>query len=219
MVKPLAPFRWSIVRKCLTVQVGLVFIGTAVSLLWLDGVRSPGIGFDHLVWLVPMAIATLFQTSGEDVFFKGFLLRQTGAIVPLWWFAPPIISLIFVSLHIGNPDIRDQLWLIVPYFLISELFIVYLLMRTGGMEAALTTHWWNNFFIFWILAEAATQSNDLTLFVFDEDPSTVSDEALAVALALIGIGIQFVAFVSRKSPFFLDHHRWEPSPSPPPPTP
>ena len=219
LIAPLHRFRWSIVGKVLTLQIIILIVGTVATLPWLEGIRftRPGIGL--LVWLIPIALVTLFQTSAEDVFFKGYLLRQVGAAAPLWWLAPVVVTALFVSLHIGNPDVSSELWLILPYFVISELFIIYLVMRTGGMEAALVTHWWNNFFIFVVLAEAATQANDLTLFVFDEDPSTSVDEVWGVGGAIIGIGLQYLGFTWRRSPFYLDRHGWTPPESPPPPPP
>ena len=31
-------------------------------------------------WFLPMIVCILLQTTGEDVFFKGFLLRQFGGL-------------------------------------------------------------------------------------------------------------------------------------------
>ncbi len=218
LLVPLQPFRWSIVVKCLVLQAALAIVGVLVSLPWVEGgVRFAGFRSEHVLLFVPLAALTLFQTSSEDVFFKGFLFRQLGAATALWWLAPVLITGAFVWLHIGNPDLDDLLWLVVPYFVLSELFIVYLIMRTGGMEAALAIHWLNNFFIFLFLAEAATQSNELTLFVFDDDPTTALDDTVGVGGAVVAIGIQFIAFTWQKSPFYLEHHGWKPEPESQPP--
>ena len=219
LVAPLHRFRWSIVGKVLALQILILTVGTLATLPWLDGIRFNQPGWGFVVWLVPIALVTLFQTSAEDVFFKGYLLRQVGAAAPLWWFAPLVVTIAFVSLHVGNPDVSSELLIVLPYFVISELFIIYLVMRTGGMEASLITHWWNNFFIFVVLAEAATQANDLTLFVFDDDTSTSVDDAWALGGAVVGIVIQYVGFTWRRSPFYLDHHGWTPPPLPPSPPP
>jgi len=51
----------------------------AFILPWFDRPTLVDVGPSHLIWLLPLALVILVQTSGEDVFFKGYLLRQLGA--------------------------------------------------------------------------------------------------------------------------------------------
>lgn len=211
LIEPLRRFDWSIVRRVLTVQAGLTLaVAPSFLLPWLDTPDFTGVGGSDLVWFVPLALLTLVQTSGEDVFFKGYLLRQLGAASKVYWFAPTVVVLVFVSIHIGNPDFQTGFWMLLPLFVVSELIVIYLTMRTGGMEVALCWHWFNNATIFLLVAERATQANDVTLFVFDEDPTTIVDDAVTNGLYAAVLVIQLLAFLWRRSPFFLEPHNWTP---------
>ncbi len=214
LIEPLRPFKWSIVRKVLALQAGLTLLMTAPSFLLpaFDSPEFTGFGLSHLIWLIPLVLMTLIQTSGEDVYFKGFLLRQLGAATKVFWFAPIAVVAVFVSLHVGNPDLQDNLWLLLPIFVASELTAIYLTMRTGGMEVAICWHWFNNITIVLFVAERATQANELTLFVFDEDPDTIADEIIGAGIYVAFLVVQLLALTSRRSPFFLEPHGWKPRP-------
>ncbi len=212
LLEPVRSFDWSIARKVLALQA-ILFLVTAAPGFFVPSLDRPdftGIGQEHLIWLIPLAVLILIQTSGEDVFFKGYLLRQIGATTNVFWFAPVVVVLLFVSLHIGNPDVQSNLWLILPVFIGSELMAIYLTMRTAGMEVAVAWHWFNNATIFLLLADRTTQANDLTLFVFDDDPGTILDDAISVGLYAVFLVVQFLAFTTRRSPFFLEAHDWDP---------
>ncbi len=216
LVAPLFNFRWSIVRNVLAFElVFLLTLGFLPALLGVvDDVAFTGFSMSHLVWVVPLLLLTLVQTSGEDVLVKGYLLRQMGAATGLFWLAPIVVVAIFVAAHLGNPDFSETLWLLLPLFVASELIIVYLMLRTGGMEVPLTLHWTNNSLIFLLVAERATQSNELTLFVWDNDPSTLTDDIIGTGLfGAIYLAAQLVAFTWRRSPVFLEPAEW-PSPAP-----
>lgn len=210
LVAPLGDFDWSIVRRVLALQAGLTVaaIPLQLTLPWLDQPGLTSVGLDDLAWLVPLAALTLVQTSGEDVFFKGYLLRHLGAATGAAWFAPVVVVVGFVSLHLGNADLQAAVWILLPLFVISEMMIIYFVMRTGGMEVALSWHWFNNVTIFLLVAERTTQANDVTLFVFDEDPTTIADDAVTGLLYAAFLVIQLVAFTWRRSPFFLEPRDW-----------
>lgn len=233
LVAPLHDFRWSIVRRVLMFEaVFLVLLGFLPLLLGLgNNAEFTGFGLAHVVWILPLMVFTFIQTSGEDVVVKGYLLRQLGAATAVFWLAPIVVVAAFVAVHIGNPDLSETLWLLLPLFVASELLIVYLMLRTGGMEVPLTLHWTNNTAIFLLFAERATQSNELTLFVWDNDPTTLTDDIISTGvLGAFYLAAQLAAFTWRRSPLFLEPSDWpEPTPEvatldeqvplPPPPIP
>lgn len=156
--------------------------------------------------MIPVLLCIFIQTSGEDVLFKGYYLRQLGAVTRIFWVAPVLVAAIFVAAHIGNPDVVDKLWILVPVFFINELFIIYLTIRTGGMEIPLVLHWFNNTMIMLFLAERTTQANDLTLWVFDKPLNAADYEAsdiVIVITALIFNGFFLLAFCWSRSPFYV----------------
>lgn len=211
LLEPLHRFRWSIVGKTLSFQL----IGLCLSFAVLMALEPQGpIAFNSfgprtLMWLIPASFAVLIQTSGEDVFFKGFLLRQVGAATGIAWVAPTIVIAVFVSLHLGNPDVVHALWVVLPVFIASEAMIVYLTMRTGGMEVALVLHWANNFILMMLIAEQDTQANELTVFVFDDDPTTIADDVPGLVIYGLFIVAQLAVHTWERSPFVLPRHGWE----------
>jgi membrane protease YdiL (CAAX protease family) len=213
LVAPVRAFDWSVVRRVLVLQtsLSLVLAAPMIVLPWLGRPTFASLSWSDVAWFLPLALLTVLQTSGEDVFFKGYLLRQFGAATRVFWFAPTIVIIFFVSLHIGNADLQDHLWMLVPLFVLSEAMIVYLIMRTGGMEVALTWHWLNNTWIILFIAERATQANDATLFVFDEDQNTIVDDVVGNGLYVVFLAVQFLAFIWRRSPFYLAPHTWTPA--------
>lgn len=211
LVAPLDRFDWSIVRRVVIVQAALTLATVPLFFTpWLDTPDVTDVGLSNLAWILPLALFTLVQTSGEDVLFKGFLLRQLGAASKVFWLAPVVVVSVFVSLHVGNPDFQAGFWMLLPLFVASELMVIYFTMRTGGMEVALCWHWINNATIFLVVADRTTQANDVTLFAFDEDPSTLIDDAVTNGIYVGFLVLQFVAFVWRRSPFFLESHTWTP---------
>jgi len=210
LLAPLHRFRWGLVGKVLVLEVilqaAMIFLPIPFTGAEDPVVNYSGLSIAHAVWFVPMVFFLFIQTSGEDVFFKGFLLRQFGALTLIFWLAPAVVVGLFVLGHVGNPDLEENAKLFLPMFLLSELVIIFLLVRTQGMEIPLVLHWFNNFTLLFIYAEAGTQSNDLTLWVHERP----EDEALALAgdiESVIGYGIYLVLLLVfllwPRSPFYV----------------
>jgi membrane protease YdiL (CAAX protease family) len=214
LVAPLHRFRWSIVAKVLAFEV----VFWAVNLVWavVSGYQFTGFDAAHAIWLVPLALLLLVQTSGEDVFFKGYLLRQMGAATKVAWLAPLLTTALFVSLHVGNPDLVEAFWVLLPLFVLSELIIIYFVMRTGGLEVALVLHWSNNAALMFLVGERSTQSNDLTLFLYDDAPG-LDDDLVSAGIYLVYLVALVAALTWSRSPLRLPHHGWTPDQAPPPP--
>ena len=214
LLVPVERFRWPIVAKVLGLSVllwcGLSLLGVV---LFPDGpaVSFQGVGMEHVIWLIPMSVVILIQTSGEDVFFKGLLLRQIGAATGVTWFAPLVVVAVFVALHVGNPDLQQNLLLVLSLFAVSDLVIVYLVMRTGGLEAALVLHWVNNASITFLVAEEGTQANDLTLFVTEQlaDDAALDNDIIDATFFSAYLLLLLVGLLWHRSPFVVE--RWEPS--------
>ena len=223
LLAPAQPFRWGVVGKVLV----LLAIGTLLSFVVSEiGLRISstgsgdrqisftGLRVSHVVWVIPIALATLVQTSGEDAFFKGLLLREIGAITRVFWFAPLLVAAVFTSLHIPNPDVQQDLVLILSAFLVSELVIIGLILVTGGMEIALTMHWVNNMVVFLLFAEEGTQANELTLFVTQQ---VAGEEAKLVTVwGVVGwatlLAVVAAGVLVERSPFYVERFTYSSPP-------
>ena len=65
-------------------------------------------GIDFLPWLA-LGLAVIFvQTLAEEILFRGYLLRMWGAVLPFRVLTTSIIMAVFISLHFGNSDFKND---------------------------------------------------------------------------------------------------------------
>lgn len=206
LVAPFHSFRWSLAGKTFFLVLSLSIIFQTIPISGISNLEFTGLRLEHAFWFVPVFLCILLQTSGEDVFFKGYLLRQLGAVTGIFWIAPVVVTVIFVSMHVGNADFAKNLLILIPAFVVTEILAIYILMRSGSMEIPLALHAVNNVYIFLFVAEKGTQANDLTLWVYekveDEATNQVSD-IVSLVLTFIFVGILLLAFCWRRSPFYV----------------
>lgn len=206
LVAPLRGFRWRLVGRVLVLDITLKLALAGLTLLASDEVTFTGFGLRHLIWAAPVVVATLVQTTGEDVFFKGYLLQQLGAVTKVGWLAPLLITSVFALGHVGNSDIQKDIIFVMILFASSELVIIYLLIRTAGMEVPFVLHWTNNIVIFLLIAEADTQANDLTLWVTaapSEDATPLLTNIVSSAVYFGYMGVLALGLLWPRSPFYV----------------
>lgn len=103
-----------------------------------DSVDSPST-FDGRVvlMLVLVIVLTPFQAAGEEYVFRGYLLQLVGSWTRFAWI-PVVVSLpIFAAGHGYN------IWGLIDVSLFG-LMAAFLVIRTGGLEAAIAVHTLNN---------------------------------------------------------------------------
>jgi len=202
LVAPIKSFRWGLVGKTILLVMLIQLLFFLIPIPGLNEFepifKFNGFRTEHGYWLLPMIVCILLQTTGEDVFFKGFLLRQFGAVVPVFWFAPVLVTACFVSIHFGNPDFMKNIGAILVYFVMTELFIIFFLMRSGGMEIPLVLHFLNNFILFMVCAEEGTQANELTLWVYEK----CEDDFINRVRIYISLGQELILFAGLYLMFF-----------------
>lgn len=139
--------RWRYFRACFGLAIiavlaqlllGTVLPGDANS---LDG--SPNKVTGALVAMaVVVLLTTPFQAMGEEYFFRGYLMQAFGALTRRPWIAVVITSLLFALAH----GVQNA-----PLFLDRFTFGLmagYVVVKTGGLEAGIALHIWNNLFAF-----------------------------------------------------------------------
>ncbi len=109
-------------------------------------VLSPGIGrgtislSSWLIFLVPIVLLTLLQTSSEELLFRGVLLsallRRMRAAR-----AVAVSAVLFALVHL--PDLR-WLWYAVPNLALLGAALAWLRLRSGSLWPAVIAHACNN---------------------------------------------------------------------------
>ncbi|WOP18326.1 CPBP family intramembrane glutamic endopeptidase [Raineyella sp. LH-20] len=134
--------RWRYLAVCAIVAV--VVLNAMQVVTWLiDGTAV------HLVpqqgfwgFLVVILTTTWVQATGEEYFFRGYLMQALGSLTRTPWFGVITSALIFAVMH-GSQN--------VPLFLNRLAFglvAALLVWLTGGLEAGIAGHVVNNVFAY-----------------------------------------------------------------------
>lgn len=183
--------RWRFFWSCF----GLAVVAIAVQLVlstFLPGVDNSLAGSPNDVTssLVAMAVVVLLttplQAMGEEYFFRGYLMQAFGALTRRPWVAVVVTSLLFALAH----GVQNA-----PLFLdrfIFGLMAGYVVVRTGGLEAGIALHIWNNLFAFGLALGLG--SIDETLHV-----SEVAWANLPLSLAQNGVYLVLVLWLANRT--------------------
>jgi membrane protease YdiL (CAAX protease family) len=102
-------------------------------------------------------LTSTFQAAGEEYFFRGYLLQAVGSLVRSPVFAVVLTTVLFTMAHGVWPWESPALFLDRFAF---GLVAGYLVIRTGGLEAAIAVHAANNVvtFVFAALTDSVGDS-------------------------------------------------------------
>ncbi|MDZ4792367.1 MAG: CPBP family intramembrane glutamic endopeptidase [Hyphomicrobiales bacterium] len=149
----------------------LVMLALSVVLqysIFPEGFAARSISPTHALWMLAAAMLLLVQTLGEELLFRGFLLRVWGAVVPIRLIAVTAISGTFISLHIGNPDIQADIYFSLIIFAALEVLYYWVLFRTRSVMATWGMHWINNVFAFLIVAQLPGWDNKISFITYTD---------------------------------------------------
>ncbi|HLZ84678.1 MAG TPA: CPBP family intramembrane glutamic endopeptidase [Caulobacteraceae bacterium] len=161
----------------------------AEHLLIAGGAAPPVLGVspmpgDRLAYALS-ALLLLPAAAAEELFFRGWLLRQTGAFLRRPAILIGVTSVLFSAMHLDfNPDA----------FLTRALMgagLAYMTLRLGGIEFAAGVHAVNNMLIVLFLQPLSlqqTEAPDISAFSLFED------------IALIGGYVLITELVARVGP-------------------
>ncbi|QGF24831.1 CPBP family intramembrane glutamic endopeptidase [Raineyella fluvialis] len=130
--------RWRYLGACAGVAI-LVLNAGQVALWMINGVAVhlvPQPGF--WAFMAVVLATTWVQATGEEYFFRGYLMQALGSLTPTPWFGVLTSAVVFAVMH-GSQN--------VPLFLNRLAFglvAALLVWRTGGLEAGIAGHVVNN---------------------------------------------------------------------------
>lgn len=109
-----------------------------------------------------------FQTTFEEVLFRGYLLQGFGLWFKRPWVAVLIPSLFFGLLHIANPEIEIFGMGILFYYVSFGVLMGILTVMDERIEIALGVHAGNNIFGATVVTFSGSALETPTLFLVDE---------------------------------------------------
>ncbi|MDJ0644939.1 MAG: type II CAAX endopeptidase family protein [Flavobacteriaceae bacterium] len=102
-----------------------------------------------------------FQTSTEELVFRGYLMQGLGLLAKNRWFPLLITSVAFGLLHGMNPEVQKLGWGIMIFYIGTGLFYGISTLMDEGIELALGLHAVNN------IVAAFLVTTDWTVFQTD----------------------------------------------------
>jgi len=85
-----------------------------------------------------------FQTSSEELIFRGYLMQGFGTLVKNRWFPLIVTSVIFGLLHGMNPEVERLGYILMVFYIGTGLFYGITTLMDEGTELALGLHASNN---------------------------------------------------------------------------
>jgi hypothetical protein len=146
--------RWGLLLRMSALALLMVVLFTFIG-GWLLPVDDGALGIEDLqvvslrTWLgfaVVIVLTTPLQAAAEEYAFRGYGMQALGALSRTPWVGAIVTSLAFAFAH-GTQN--------MPLFLdrlAFGLIACWLVVRTGGLEAAIAMHVMNNMVVFLISA-------------------------------------------------------------------
>jgi len=199
--------RWRWLGTCLLVTTAIALLTTGLAVLvGLDGLNTAkaDLGLIAGVALVSVVLVP-FQAAAEEYLFRGYLAQALGAYPTGPWIPAILCSLLFGLAH---GTVGDQgVWLFIDRAGFG-LVAAWLVIRTGGLEAAIGLHAGFNAVGFVLTAVDGSLG---TYFSSDEQPAT-ADEAL-VYLILVALTALVLLRLARRRDLLTKWTRRAPVPA------
>ena len=148
-----------------------------------------------LIWIIPMAIAILLQTSAEEFLFRGFLqqyLRGLTANRAVYILLP---AMLWSLLHIGNIEGKYTDLAAVFSVIVMGLIFGDWADRSRSLIGPLTVHFLNNFILICLIGSSLEPSE---LHIFRSVIDNVADEKLGVIFFMSSLMMGGVYLYIRK---------------------
>lgn len=145
-------YRWT--RCFQAIWVTWAVLGGLSTLLHFTGYKTLALTFDPSRFFLYAAISLALiplQAATEEIIFRGFLNQAIENISGNKWVAFIMTSLLFMSLHLSNPEAlsgaqTDTLPLLMSSYFLFGFAACLLLLIDNGLESAIGLHVANNLF-------------------------------------------------------------------------
>jgi len=99
-----------------------------------------------LIFLPLALVLTPIQTTVEELFFRGYLMQTIGLITRKKFILVSLTSLVFMLLHLPNPEVSSSFLLLAALDLGLAVFLAIITVKDNTLELALGVHAANNLF-------------------------------------------------------------------------
>jgi len=175
---------------------------TMFSVLPSDAYRYQ---FNPETFIPLLAIALIlipFQTTLEEVFFRGYLMQGIGLLARNKLTPLIAITLFFALIHYSNPEFANSQGFGMLEYLLMSLMLGMITVMDDGLELACGIHASNNIFLATIMS--ASDGTLKTDAIFETDLQTLGEHfmMLSVVPYVVAFAILFWVFRWRFSTLF-----------------
>lgn len=128
-------------------------------------------------------VLTPIQTTTEELLFRGYLLQATGLISRRFWLPAVITSLLFLVLHLANPEVQHGMAAASLYYFGIAFLLAAITMKSNSLELAIGAHAAINLFAALFVNYSDSVLEVESVFFSNE----VNLESNLVALALMAL--------------------------------
>ena len=146
----------------------------------------------NLAKFIPLLLIVVlllpFQTTVEELLFRGYLTQGIATRTKSRWAALVIVSLLFGLMHIANPEVKEfGFWLSMPQYILMGLFLGIISILDDGIELAIGIHFINNAFgaLFTTHASSVLQTDAVFKFNKVDPKSELILLAISGTIALV----------------------------------
>lgn len=93
-----------------------------------------------LIFLPIALILTPVQTTGEELFFRGYVMQGLGLFTRNTYILAAIVGLLFMAPHLANPEVGKGFAPMALYYFGVGFFLAFVTLRSNSLEYALGIH-------------------------------------------------------------------------------
>lgn len=148
--------------------------------------------------LIVLAVISLllmpFQTTFEEVLFRGYLMQGIGVSARNKWVPLLITSILFGLMHVMNPEIKEFGFLtMMPQYISFGLLFGIISVLDNGIELAIGAHAANNIFLSVFVTQKASTLQTVAMFE-QQAVRPWSEYLYLIILSVIFIGTLFIIY-------------------------
>lgn len=134
-----------------------------------------------MLLLISLFILPL-QTTFEEVFLRGYLFQGVNARFKRGGISVLFISLLFASLHFGNPEVQQIGNILLIYYFMNGLFLGLIVLMDDGLELSMGYHAVNNIFASLIVTNKWQAFQTDALYIDKSAPSFGMENILVLVV-------------------------------------
>jgi len=157
--------------------------------------------FKPIPFLILLLVSFLFlpfQTSAEELVFRGYLMQGFGILSGNKWFPLLTTSVIFGALHFMNPEVEKMGYVTMVFYIGTGLFYGIATLMDNGLELSFGLH---------------ASNNVIAAFLVTTDWMVFQTDALYVDISEPSVGIEMLLPVLVLYPLvlliFSKRYGWE----------